>query len=239
MKQLRRIKPGWYVLLALLIYSIIITLSWQRSQKKLNQLSEGQITTSGEVIRPRTDGLWMPIAGAKIPSSAAYLPNAARTYRQGRSQGFDFYDGDAGIPISYGTAVIAADDGVLERIDHSYEELSPETWDSLLAQVAQGATEEQLDKLRGRQVWVKNFEGVTLRYAHLSAVREGLSVNSRIFRGQVLGYVGNSGTDNGVKNNQNGARLHFEIFYPDGSYFGQDLDAENVRIKAAGLFVGP
>lgn len=266
----RRIKPGWILLLALLIYSIFITSALQRSRKALNTLSNASTNVSNlttnsaesgsentsiatsetteqapEVVAPTStsiteDGLWMPIVGARVPQNPMWLPTAPRNYRQGESQGFDFYSDDAGVTISYGTPVIASDDAKVIRIDENHEELSSEKWDELLATVGtNGATEEQLDILRGRQIWLETKNGQILRYAHLSGVRAGIELNQEVYRGQVIGYVGNSGTDNAVKGDARGARLHFEVWESEDQFFGKGLDIEDVQIRAPRLFVGP
>ncbi len=256
---LKRIKLGWILLLALLIYSIFITQAFQRNKKDLSKLrNASEITrdaaiTGGvaqteapqetTVITPVTfaeAGLWMPIVGARVPQNPMYLPNSPRNYRLGQSQGFDFYSDDAGVTIAYGTPVIASDDATVIRVDIEHEELSSEKWDELLAEVGvNGATDEQLDILRGRQIWLETQNGKTLRYAHLSGVRNGIEVGQKVYRGQVIGYVGNSGTDNAVKGDAKGARLHFEIWESEEEFFGKGLNTEDVQIRSPRLFVGP
>jgi len=87
-------------------------------------------------------------------------------------------------------------------------------------------------------VWIRLDDGRVLRYGHLSAARAGLAVGQRVARGRVIGFVGNSGTLDGVTGRTTNARLHFEI--RDGDDFvGQDLDPDGVRLLAASLFTGP
>lgn len=241
-----RIKPGWYLLAALVVYSVVVTVALARANDELRDLRVA--TVMGEAAPPPTPlpaesagdspGLWYPLPGASLPAPDAHLPGAERTYRAGVSQGFDFYDAEIGIPVPYGTPVIASASGTLERVDDAYSEMSSETFAGLLAAVVDGATEEQLDLLRGRQIWLRDGDGRLMRYAHLSAVREGVAEGQTVFRGQVIGYVGNSGTDAGVAGTTRRARLHFEIW--DGtSFFGEDLDSDAVRFAAASLFTGP
>ena len=247
MQSLGRIKPGWYVLVALLIYSIIMTslyIQSQRSQRILAAI-ESEVNPSSEPtinLNLRSpQGLWFPIPGASLPQDRSYLPGAARSYRRGINQGFDFYGNDAGIPISYGQPVIASADGIISRADTVYEELDNAAWQALLSKVAdRGASEEDLNLLRGRQVWLELNDGRILRYAHLSAIHPAIIEDAFVYRGQVIAYVGNSGTDDGVAGSTRGARLHFEIWQADGTYFGQNLDSEAaVRSTADALFVGP
>jgi murein DD-endopeptidase MepM/ murein hydrolase activator NlpD len=246
----RKIKPGWYVLIVLLIYSVIMTVAFQQRSSTLTQLrrnasmlaattGEGDVSDNATPTANAPAGLWFPIAGASVPRSEAYLPGAPRVYRNGVNQGFDFYSNDAGIPIPYGTPVVASAGGVISRADNNYSELDQAAWDALLEEVeVNGATEEQLDRLRGRQIWLTTDDGRTLRYAHLSRIRPGIEEGQRVYRGQVIGFVGNSGTDDGVRGTSGGARLHFEI-WQDEQFFGQEMDSEELRVRAASLFVGP
>lgn len=228
------IKAGYFFLLGLLIYSIIMTVAWRKARNSENT----HVTTQ------RPQGLWMPITGAHIPDNPAFLPNAVRQYRQGINQGFDFYNKDAGIPISYGTPVVAVADGVLERVDSRYTELTKDAWDALMFEVeANGTTSEQLDRLRGRQVWLRIRDpeagGWLVRYGHLAGIAPNLQLGQTVYQGQVLGYVGNSGTGNGVAGNTNGSRLHFEIWKNERDFWGRNLNSDEVRRQSEQLFVNP
>lgn len=55
----------------------------------------------------------------------------------------------------------------------------------------------------GNVVYLRHDDGRTTRYAHLHAFADGNMVGTRVKRGQLLGYVGNTGTSAG-------AHLHFE-----------------------------
>lgn len=241
--KLGRIKPGWYVLLFALLYGLVTTVALNRSNRTLRAL-QMQAEAEPEVPEPppslAPEGLWFPIPGATLPQDEAYLPGAPRIYRRGVNQGFDFYSGDAGIPIPYGAPVIAADNGSIMRVDSDYTELTPDAWQQLLSDVsASGASDEQLNRLRGRQLWLRTDSGLILRYAHLSSIAEGILVGQSVYRGQVIAYVGNSGTDDGVDGTRRGARLHFEVWPSEDSFFGQDLSSDELRQAAAALFVGP
>ena len=241
----RKIKPGWYLLALLFLYSLIITTALVRGNRQLRALQRAEViepaeSEPAEFEPPPPQSLWFPVPGASVPQDAAYLPGAPRVYRRGVNQGFDFYSEDAGVPISYGTPVVAAVDATVTRVDTDYEELGNAAWQDLLSEVSQNrADEAQLDRLRGRQLWLSTPSGRILRYGHLSSIRPGLAVGQEVYRGQVVGFVGNSGTDDGVAGTKRGARLHFEVWEPDGTFFGQDLDEAGLRQAASSLFEGP
>ena len=270
----RRIRPGWYLLAAITLYAVVVTvlLVTRSTADARDAQPGGQDSVGGAVAGPARDGsapdgsdareasvspggapasggadvgdappgLWFPIPGAGLPTADDHLPGAPRAYRNGVSQGFDFHDGDAGVPISYGTPVIAAAAGSVVRADTGYVEMDQRAWDVLLADVAAGgADEEQLDRLRGRQLWIRTPDGTVLRYGHLADVRDGVRVGSAVYRGQVIGYAGNSGTDVGVAGRTDGVRLRFEIWPSDDTFFGEDLEPTQVRLQAASLFSGP
>ncbi|CAN5876312.1 hypothetical protein BH24DEI2_BH24DEI2_08960 [soil metagenome] len=241
MKRLRAVKPGWYLLGFFILYSLVATVALTRAERVNRDLRAPPLETVAETppeVAPT--GLWFPVPGASLPQTAAYLPGADRAYRRGVNQGFDFYGEDAGIPIQYGTPVVAAADGVVTRADSAYSELGADAWDTLLKEVFEnGAGDEQLDRLRGRQLWLQTDDGLSLRYGHLSSLGAGIALDAPVYRGQVVGFVGNSGTDDGVTGTTRGARLHFEVWRPDGTFFGQEMTEETLRSAADTLFVGP
>ncbi|MEX2541060.1 MAG: M23 family metallopeptidase [Trueperaceae bacterium] len=239
----RTLRPGWYLLLAAVVYGVVVTvlLAGQRSElRELRQRSDAPPAAQPPAAAQSSDdrGLWFPIPGAELPDNPAHLPGSPRPYRQGASEGFDFYDGDSGVPVPYGAAVIAAAAGTLVRVDNAFREADEGEWQRLMSAVADGADDDELDRLRGRQVWLEIEDGRLLRYAHLSAIRDGLSEGQPVQRGTVIGFVGNSGTDEGVAGTRRGSRLHFEIWGDDG-YFGEGMDADEVHIAAATVFTGP
>lgn len=244
---MRSVKPGWYVLAGVTLYAVVVSVvafsrPAQRERAADPAAEPPPAAAPADLSAAASygpEGLWFPLPGARLPRSDANLPGAPRPYRAGVSHGFDFVDGDVEVPVTYGAAVIAAAAGQVIRADTSYVELTPEGWESLLADVADGASEAQLDRLRGRQVWVQTADGTVLRYGHLSRVASGVSVGRSVYRGQVVGYVGNSGTDAGVSGGRDGARLRFEVWPAEDTYFGEGLTPEQVRLEAASLFVGP
>lgn len=242
----RRVKPGWYVLSIVTLYAVVVTaLLLSRggaaaSVAEPEVVPESAANTKVDVKVAAPAGMWFPVPGARLPAGDENLPGAPRAYRHGVSQGFDFYDGDAGVPITTGTPVVAALPGQVIRADTAYSEIDPRAWELLLADVAEeGADEEQLDRLRGRQLWIRAEDGTVIRYGHLAGVRDGVRPGNSVYRGQVVGFVGNSGTDQAVAGSEEGARLRFEIWDPNGEFFGSGLTPTEVRLAASSLFVGP
>jgi peptidoglycan LD-endopeptidase LytH len=244
---LTRLRPGWYLLAALVVYALVVTVQWRAAAAELRdvRMTEAGAASAEPVERTASTrapaaetGLWFPVPGARIPSDDDHLPGAARDYRAGVAEGFTFRPESSGVPIVHGTPVIAAGSGEVIRVDTGYVEPSPAEWEALLARVEGGADDADLDLLRGRQVWLRLDDGRVLRYGHLASIRSGLSVGQSVARGRVIGTVGNSGTPDGVAGRPGNARLHFELRDGD-SYFGAGLDPDEVRLAATSLFTGP
>lgn len=277
-----RLRPGWYLLAALLVYAFFATLQWRATAAELREVRMQEAGAEATLLGPGGDpaealdeaalpglpassaatpaaaarepaaeatasasganasgGLWFPIAGARLPDEDDHLPGAPRPYRAGVAEGFSFWEASNNVPIAYGTAVVAAAAGEVIRADHGYVELEAASWQSLLARVSDGASDEDLDRLRGRQVWLRLDDGRVLRYGHLASVRSGLVVGQRVSRGWVIGRVGNSGTPDAVAGRTTNARLHFEVRADDDEYFGDGLSPDEVRLAATSLFTGP
>ena len=62
-----------------------------------------------------------------------------------------------------------------------------------LVAMRNGSVRLNSHSLGGRQVYVYGDDGVTYYYAHLSGWASGLSSGQRVSKGQLIGYVGNSG----------------------------------------------
>jgi len=94
--------------------------------------------------------------------------------------------------------------------------------------LANGSSEAIEDRFRGRQVWVDHGAGIVTRYAHLNGIADDIVVGSAVSQGELIGYVGDSGTPESVTAPGSEAHLHFEIRI-DSGYLGQSLTAEAVR----------
>jgi LysM repeat protein len=179
---------------------------------------------------PAGVGFVMPIVGACLPNADELMPNAPREYRAGIHEGVDFFAGYNCATVLEGTPVMAAKAGTVIRADHRYTEMTQEELDAVLARsVAQGFTDaEGLDRFRGRQVWVDHGNGIASRYCHLSAIPTAIRPGVEVNAGDLVGYVGDSGTPEAVTDPGTEIHLHFEIRVGD-SFLGAGLDKDLVR----------
>ena len=165
----------------------------------------------------------MPVAGACFPEFAGQLPGAPRAYRNGIHEGVDFYPGWACAEIARGTPVLAIGEGRVIRADWDYEDLTVELYWEMEARGFAGP--DDLDTFRGRQVWVDHGGGVVARYAHLEGIAEGIAEGTPVTAGDVLGYIGESGTPGALRQPGSEIHLHFELRIGDG-YLGEDQGPE-------------
>ncbi len=204
---------------------------------------EGAPTTAGpsngggaqptsEPVSSTLSGFAFPIPGGCLPFSDQLMPNAPREYRNGTHEGIDLYNVDNCTVIGVGTAIVAAKDGVVVRADFDYVELTA----ALYAELAADPTSPQsVDAFRGRQVWIDHGSGIVTRYAHLNAVAEGLTPGVTVTAGDLVAFVGESGTPESISNPGSQYHLHFEVRVDD-SYLGAGLPPGEVRGLYLGLF---
>ena len=247
------LKPGWLLLIGLLaLYALWATFALIGARRELARIGSTSVTnaprpavntsnttgnTTGNMpsTSATTQSLVWPLEGAQMPRSISNIPGANRSYRSGKSQGFTFTGGDSGVRVRYGTPVRATGDGQVIRSDLNYNESSEATYRKLLRDVRNGASKTQLDSLRGRQVFIKHPDGRISRYGHLSKIAPELRLGN-VKRGQIIGYVGNSGTLEGARGTRLNARLQFEIWLSDNRFLGQDMTVAQVRAAANGVF---
>lgn len=178
-----------------------------------------------------------PIANARINMTAGQLPGAPRPYRNGIHQGIDYYNGFSGVPIIQGTPVLAAAEGKIIRIDHTYQEMTPAQSAEFrrLSAESPDTPADILDKFRGRQVWLEHQGEVITRYAHLETVEAALVEGQIVAAGQQIGTVGNSGTSQAAAGKSGEVHLHFEVWL-GGFYLGEGLLPEDIRFILRGIF---
>jgi murein DD-endopeptidase MepM/ murein hydrolase activator NlpD len=183
---------------------------------------------------PNLRGFIWPIAGGCLPKGDQLMPNAPRTYRQGIHEGVDFYAVDNCVSVTRGTQVLAAKAGTVIRADLNYQD---PTAQQMSLYLANPTTEASFDAFRGRQVWIRHDDGsfYVTRYCHLNGIAPGITVGTRVTAGQVIAYVGESGTPESITNPGSELHLHFEMRI-GGSYLGAGQPAATVRQLYTTLF---
>jgi murein DD-endopeptidase MepM/ murein hydrolase activator NlpD len=177
-------------------------------------------------------GFIYPISGACLPQGDQLMPNAAREYRLGIHEGIDFYGVDNCVAIGAGTPVIAAKAGTVIRVDTGYVDLTQQTLSAILANPT---TEGSFDAFRGRQVWIDHGRGIVTRYAHLEGIPADIVEGRRVVQGEVVGYIGDSGTPESISTPDQEIHLHWELRVGD-DFLGAGLPPEDVRAIYEGLF---
>jgi murein DD-endopeptidase MepM/ murein hydrolase activator NlpD len=132
-------------------------------------------------------------SGFAFPVGGAY--SYTNTYGAPRMVGTEFYHRHEGTDIFAlkGTPVLSVVNGVLERVG--------------------------TDRLGGIKLWVRSpGDNWSYYYAHLSGYAKGVRNGLAVRKGQVIGYIGNTGNARTTP-----AHLHFETHLPGGkvvnSYF--------------------
>lgn len=177
---------------------------------------------SEELLRTLVD--FAPPLGAPRFNQPDYqLPGAPRHYRLGIHEGIDFY-------WQRGTMITAAAAGRIIKADWEYQTPSDEQfayWRSESRRLSYTPPEGERF-FHGRQLWIDHGNGVVSRYAHLSEIESGIDVGSWVEQGEVIGYVGNSGSPGSLEGEEVDAHLHFELWLGDG-YLGQYLRPIEIR----------
>jgi hypothetical protein len=242
-----KLKPGWYALFALALYALVTTLAWWHSNTELHRLRAALVGVQVSGAAVGESGKYrLPLPGACLPQKPKHLPGYPRDYRRGVNQGFIFTNGDACVPVVYGAGVVADQGGRILKAEQNYKELTPARFSALLEAVADGATPEEMDKLRGREIWIEHPDGRISVYAHLAGIRPGLREGDLVKKGEWIGYLGNSGTQAAVNGSHEGARLLLEVWkdaVDRGVFLGQGLDphkdAGKILARARALFEVP
>lgn len=176
-------------------------------------------------IDARLDGLILPIDGVALPRHPGVWPGARRLYRWGIHQGVDFFaDAATTGRVVMGTPVRAADAGKVVRSDVNFRDMDYPTYSRVIRQCREShmTSDRNEDLLRGCQVWIDHGHGLVTRYAHLNGVASGIKAGRYVNRGDIIGYVGVSGTGQNLPGVAKHPHLHFEIWL-DGHYLGWGL----------------
>ncbi|RIH83246.1 M23 family metallopeptidase [Calidithermus roseus] len=229
-----QIKPGWIVLALVTLYALFATIALNQNRRQIAALRQ-EVRELQAKLAQEPEGFSFPIPGACLPKNQNNWPGAPREYRKGLNPGFVFVDGESCVPIVYGMGVLAAGSGEVIKAESAYKENTPAEFAELIKAVAGGASPAQMDRLRGREVWIRHAEGFVSVYAHLSEIAPGVRVGVRVRKGELIGKIGNSGTQAAAQKSRAGARLLFELWdgEPDKDrFFGQDMRREALPAQA-------
>lgn len=202
----------------------------QLPQEKLNIISPND-----PLLIPflTTYDFTMPLLESLLPDRHAVYPGSRRNYRYGVHQGLDIYGNDIGVEVNITTPVYAVADGIVLKADTNYEEMTLNQVEFLLEEANKQhiTPPETLAKLNGRQIVIEHKNNVVTRYSHLSGIAPNIYENSIVKKGQLIGYVGLSGTPDGIAGNHQFPHLHFEIRFGKNHqyYLGQWLTIEETR----------
>lgn len=171
----------------------------------------------------RLDGIGIPVPKGQLPSHLGVFPGARRLYRYGIHAGVDFFNG-GGNKVVMGTPALAADRGKIIRIDHGFKDMDAPTFNRVMSQCARDHTtsDQNEDLFRGCQVWIDHGNRMVTRYAHLDRINAKLKKDTFVNRGEIVGFIGVSGTGQNLPGRAKYPHLHFEIWL-DGHYVGYGL----------------
>lgn len=200
----------------------------QQGEAQDEQQPPAQPATETDEADNPLRGFIVPIQGACVTEFPGHLPEASRAYRNdGVHEGLDFYQWASCTTISFSTEILAAKAGVIVRADVDYVDITPADWERF--QAANWEGDEILDELRGRQVWIDHGRGIVTRYAHLSAIADGIVKGAEVQQGQVIGFPGESGQREVYANPGTDIHLHFEIRVGNG-WLGQGKTPREARV---------
>jgi murein DD-endopeptidase MepM/ murein hydrolase activator NlpD len=202
-------------------------------KRDLSHADSPALRANQRQIDARLAGLMMPIKGGRLPRHPGVWAGARRLYRYGVHHGTDFFDDPGqGTHVSMDTPVYAADAGKVIRADANFKDMDSAKYSYVMYQCTHNhiSSESNEDLLRGCQVWIDHGNGLITRYAHLDKIRPGLKPGMKLAQGDLVGYVGVSGTGENLPGRAKHPHLHFEIWL-DGKYVGWGLTpAETIGV---------
>jgi len=169
-----------------------------------------------------------PIEKILTPKRNSLLPNALRSYRNGIHEGIDFIS-------PYNTPVYASLSGTVVVANNSYKDLDIEKYNSFLkitSQLKKTPKDIYTHVLLGKYIiidhgfdFINDFR-TTSTYAHLSKINGNIRSGTYVKKGDLIGYVGNTGTKYATKSNNLGAHLHWEMHFENDTniyYLGENI----------------
>ncbi len=173
----------------------------------------------------RLDGMIIPIQGVALPRHVGVFPGARRLYRFGIHEGMDFFlDPGSKTQVTMGTPVRATDGGKVLRADANFKDMTYPQFNRVMNECYKEhrTSDRNEDLFRGCQVWIGHGNGLMTRYAHLSKISPVLKKDQLVSRGDLIAFVGVSGTGQNLPGRTKYPHLHFEIWL-DGKYLGWGL----------------
>ena len=183
----------------------------------------------------------LPSKDYPVPEYLNLLPNALREYRSGSHHGIDF-----AIPLN--GPIMAVSGGIIVRSNPTHSDVDIDTYNAFLETTQQlSKTPEDIYNyiLLGKSIVIdhgysiaSNFRTISV-YAHLSSIADGILPGTKVDKGQLIGFSGNTGTSSGSLRNEKGAHLHWELHFEDksGKYFlGQNIPPELLKENIDLLF---
>lgn len=185
------------------------------------------------------DNLQSPMHEATFSLARSHLAGEKFMDFSSSRQGFDFVNGTAGRLLVADEEVVAVADGKILRIDRDYVPADKEElvfW----AAMAEGegfGRDYALDRLHGRQVWIRHDTGHVSRYSHLSEVRRDLTLGDRVEQGEPVGLMGRTGIPPTEHLPEPQPRLHFQLWNQQGDrYLGQGLTGLEIHQLLSRVF---
>ena len=183
----------------------------------------------------------LPSKDYPVPEHLNLLPNALREYRSGSHHGIDF-----SIPLN--GPIMAVSDGIIVRSNPMHSDVDIDTYNAFLETTQKlSKTPEDIYSyiLLGKSIVIDhgysiapNFRTISV-YAHLSSIADGVLPGTKVEKGQLIGFSGNTGTSSGALRNDKGAHLHWEMYFEDGSgkyFLGQNIPPELLKENIDLLF---
>lgn len=192
--------------------------------------AQSQPRSGRRKIDERLLKLRMPIKGMLLPRHSGVYPGARRLYRYGVHEGVDFFNDRAHVAMN--TPALAAAAGKVVRADSNFVDMNHTTFNRVMNDCVNEhrTSDENEDLFRGCQVWIDHGNNLITRYAHLNKINPKLKVGQTVKAGDLIGFVGVSGTGQNLPGRAKYPHLHFEIWI-DGKYLGYGLTpAETVGV---------
>lgn len=194
-------------------------------QRKLAQPDSMKVAFKRHSNDERLDGMIIPIKGVALPRHVGVFPGARRLYRFGIHEGMDFFlDPGSRTKVAMNTQVRAADGGKVLRSDVNFKDMNAAQFNKVMNECYREhrTSDHNEDLFRGCQVWISHGNGIVTRYAHLNKVNPQVKKDQQVARGDLIGFVGVSGTGQNLPGRAKYPHLHFEIWL-DGKYLGWGL----------------